>query len=442
VEVTSGTSGTYAPHYPNRLRFGAVTAGHELACDEPVWAMFEDSATHTERNLWPIKLHRPRVLNEPIATLGGVEPRFLLDRGTVITPTFVAPFAVRRWLAFLETADVPAGAWLHYQLSDDDGQTWQWFDGGDWLVATVDDQSSPAWQVHYALDQFPVESGRLTVKAVLGSEDGSRSPSLDSLRLMYAVEDAAERFVFDPIASPQVAGRSFSITITATDDLGRRIPGYDAAAYLQTLGGLTAPAQTPPFVDGQVTFDVAVAEVGPAVQLFANQAAVSGSSTPFEVIAADGANLSLVSGDQQFAMAGFSLPEFLVVAVTDADGIAAGGVEVTFVVVEGQGRLSAAPSADASDIEIRVTTDLVGEAAVHWILGLPPGRQRVEARLAGAQGSPVDFVARADPNPDAPYYELRGEGGGCGCQSGTPGTGVPLAVAFAMLLSWVRRRRR
>ncbi len=72
---------------------------------------------------------------------------------------------------------------------------------------------------------------------------------------------------------------------------------------LQTLGGLTTPAHTPPFADGQVTFDIAVGEVGPAVQLYAYQAAVSGSSTPFEVIVAEGALIELTSGDQQFGMA-------------------------------------------------------------------------------------------------------------------------------------------
>jgi MYXO-CTERM domain-containing protein len=442
VEVSSLLSNNYAPHYPNRLRFGAVSAGHELSCDKPVWAMFEDNATNTERNLWPIKLHRPRVADEPTIALGTLEPRYLLDRGTVITPTFVAPFAAASWTAFLEAADVPAGSWLRYQLSDDDGQTWYWFDGDDWLVAASDDQTSPGWQVHYAMDLFPAAAGRLTVKAILGSDDGSRSPALDELRVMYVQSGSAQRFVFDPIASPQVAGHPFEITITATDDLGSRIGSYDGSASLQTLGGLTAPAQTPPFVNGQVTFDVAVGEIGPAVQLYAYQTAVSGSSTPFEVIGAEGARIELVSGDQQFAMAGFGLEDPLLVRVTDSDGNPAGGVGVTFVVTEGEGALSAQPTADATDSELVVTTDESGEAAVYWILGLPPGRQRVQARLEGAQGSPVTFVARADPNPDAPYYTLRGEGGGCGCRTDRGRSGVPFVTAFAMLLLWIRRRRR
>jgi len=439
TEVSSQQSNNYAPHYPNRLRFGAVTAGHELACDQPVWAMFEDSATNTERNLWPIKLHRPRVAQEPTFTLGTLEARYLFNRGTVISPRFVAPYAVQSWTAFLETADVPAGSTLRYQLSDDDGQTWLWFDGDDWLTATSDDQASPGWQVHYAMNLFPPESGRLTVKAVLNSDDGSVSPALDSLRVMYVQGGSARRFVFDPVSSPQVAGQPFEITVTATDDLGRRIGDYNNSASLQTLGGLTVPALTPAFVNGQVTFDVSVGEIGPAVQLYAYQAAVSGSSSPFEVIGADGAHIEMVSGDQQFGMAGFGLPDALVVRVTDTDGDPAGGVAVTFVVTEGEGGLAAQFTSDATDTERVMTTNGAGEAAVYWLLGLPPGRQRVEARVEGADGSPVTFVARADPNPDAPYYTLRGEGGGCGCRSGRGASGVPLVVSFVMLLLWIRR---
>ncbi len=117
-------------------------------------------------------------------------------------------------------------------------------------------------------------------------------------------------------------------------------------------------------------------------------------------------------------------------------------MKVTFAVIEGEGAVSTQPSADASDLELTVTTDGHGEAEVYWLLGLPPGSQRVEARLEGAQGSPVSFVARADPNPDAPYFTLRGEGGGCGCQAGHSGSGVPFITSFAMLLLWIQRRRR
>ncbi len=441
-EVTSQTSNNYAPNYPNRLYFGAVAAGQELSCDQPVWAMFEDSATNTERNLWPIKLSRPRVAQEPLFSLGDLEPRYLSDSGEVITPTFLAPYAVDTWTAFLETALVPQGSSLRYQLSDDEGATWYFFDGDDWLAAGSNDQSSPAWQVHYAMGLFPAASGSLTVKAILKSDDGAVSPRLAELRVMYSQVLTARRFVFSPVSSPQVSGRPFQVTITAADDQGRRIGTYNGVASLQTLGGLTAPDRTPPFEAGQVTMEVAVGEVGPAVQLFAYEGAVSGSSTPFEVIAAEGAHLELVGGDQQWAMTSTWLEEPLVVRVTDSEGEPAGGVEVTFAVTQGGGALAPTSTSDASTTELAVVTDSFGEADIRWLLGQVPGRQTVQARLDGAEGSPVTFVARADPDPDSTYYTLRGEGGGCRCRSAGGANGSPagtLLLSLAILL-WLRRR--
>jgi len=438
AEVTSQQSGNYAPHYPNRLRFTNTAAGHELACDKPVWAMFEDSATNTERNLWPIKLHRPRVADEPTFALGSLEPMHLYDRGTVITPTYVAPYAVSQWTAFVETATAPAGSWLRYQLSDDGGQTWYWHDGDDWLAAAIDDQASPGWQVHVAMDQFPVDRNQLTVKAILNSLDGAMSPTLDDIQVFHTQVAAADQLVFGPVSSPQIAGQPFQITITATSSLGFRIQGYSEQATIQTLGGVTSPSTTPPFVNGQVTFEVAVQEAGPAVQLYAYQAAISGSSTPFEVIAADADRIEMVSGDQQFGMAGTLLPEPLVVRVITTEGNPAAGIDVTFVATDGLGTVGEADNEPVS--QLVVTTDGVGEALVWWTLGLPPGAQRVEARLSGAGGSPVTFVARADPDPDNPYFDLHGEGGGCSCRTTSETYPVWPILWLIGLLLYARRR--
>lgn len=433
AEVTSQLSNNYAPHYPNRLRFTNVSAGHELRCDKPAWAMFEDSATNTERNLWPIKLHRPRVADEPTFALGGLEPMHSYDRGTVITPTYVAPYAVSRWTAFVETATAPAGSWLRYQLSDNGGQTWYWHDGDAWLAAANEDQASPGWQVHVAMDEFPVEHNQLTVKAILHSADGAVSPTLDDVQVFYTQVTAAERLVWGPVSSPQIAGLPFGVTVTATNAEGFRIQSYSQQATVQTLGGVTSPSETPPFVNGQVTFEVAVQEVGPAVQLYAYQAAISGSSTPFEVIAADAERIELVSGDQQFGMAGTLLPEPLVVRVITSEGNPAAGIDVTFVATAGQGTVGEVANEPVS--QQSVTTDGIGQAQVWWTLGPPPGAQRVEARLSGASGSPVTFVARADPDPDNPYYELHGEGGGCSCRAAPEAIPVwPILLLIGLLL--------
>ncbi len=441
----SQQSNTYGANYPNRLRFTGVAAGHELRCDQPVWAMFEEPLTDTERNLWPIKLHRPRVHPSPWAALSAVEPRYPEARGTVISPTFVAPFAVAQWTAFIETADVPAGAWLRYQLSVDEGQSWQHYDGQQWADASTLEAANPWWEVHLHLDELSVEANQLTVKAILGSETGAVSPELDTVQVLYTQQQDAEQLVFEPISSPQIAGIPFPITVRATDALGRTIESFDGPVAIQTLGQPTSPGQSPPFSAGEVTFEVAVAEVGSEVQLYAYAGAVSGTSAPFEVLAPSGETLEYVSGDQQFALGGTEVPAPLVVRALDDEGQPASGVAITFAVTAGDGTVLPAPSATGEPgAELVAETDPDGRAAVRWQLGPRTGAQRVEARLAGAAGSPVVFVARADYNPDLDYFELRGEGGGCSCRSGgaDPAPWLALWLLGGVGLLWRRRRRR
>ncbi len=439
TEVTSQLSNSYGADYPNRVYFTNVAAGNELRCDKPVWAMFEDSATNTERNLWPIKLHRPRVHPEPTATLGTLESQYVSTLGTVVTPTFVAPYAVQQWTAFLETADVPTGTWLHYQLSDDDGQHWYFYDGQQWADASNLEAANPWWDVHLHLDQFFVTSDQLTVKAILGSDNGAQTPTLDTVQILYTQVQQAEQFVFDAVPSPQMAGVPFRVTLRATDAEGHTIQDFTGPAYIQTLGQPTSPEITPAFTNGAVTFDVAVAEIGPAVQLYAYTGGVSGTSDPFEVLEPTGASIEYVSGDQQFALAGTFLPEPLVVQVLDDQGDPAGGVEVIFAITSGDGSLVVDGGDDGE--EVTAVTDAAGRAQVRWQLGARTGAHRAEARLDGAEGSPVPFLARADYNPDLDHYELRGEGGGCSCRQGSRGAPDPSWLLFLIPLAlWWRRR--
>ncbi|MDY0000081.1 MAG: hypothetical protein RBU30_02175 [Polyangia bacterium] len=433
--VTAQTSNSYGANYPGVLLFTGIAAGGELRCDAPVWAMFEDPGSDTERNLWPIKLHRPRTENDATAVLLAVQPRYASTRGSVVTPTFEAPFAVAEWTAFIETSTLPEGTWLRYQLSDDGGATWLHYDGEAWSSAASLDESNPWWDVHLNLGAFPAGANGLTVKAILGSQDGSRSPELDDLAIYYRQKETATRFTFDEVPSPQRAGRPFQVTIRATDELGRTIQGFSHTASLQTLAGQTAPSQSPPFIDGAVTFDVSVAEVGQAVQLYAYAETTSGRSNSFEVTATDGASIELISGDQQFALAGTRVPEPLMVRVLDSEGEPAAAVTLSFAVTSGDGTVILGAAQGAS---LEAETDAAGIASVSWELGPRSGTNRVEARLPGALGSPVVFTARGDRNPDLPG----GGSGGSGCSCNAPGrTSGMLLILFVLVALGLSRRR-
>jgi hypothetical protein len=97
-----------------------------------------------------------------------------------------------------------------------------------------------------------------------------------------------------------------------------------------------------------------------------------------------------VSGGDQSAQAGTTLPNPLVVKVTDQYGNRNLGVAVTFTVTSGSGTIMPGPAPASVD-----STDSLGEASVTWTLGPELGPQTVQAAATGLKGSPVTFVAVA-----------------------------------------------
>jgi hypothetical protein len=101
--------------------------------------------------------------------------------------------------------------------------------------------------------------------------------------------------------------------------------------------------------------------------------------------------LQVLSGDLQVYTVGQQLPEPLVVRAVDASDQPVPGVLVSFVVVEGEGVLSA-----ESD-----TSDGHGEVRAGWTLGPGAGAQAVEARFSGWPSGKIitrAFTATAVPD--------------------------------------------
>ncbi len=436
-------SDAYAPYYPNRLFFSGVAAGSELSCDAPVFAMMEDQATNDERNLWPMKAHRPLLFPEPTADLGEVETRYPDSSGWLVTPTLQPEDGLSALIGFLQTAQVPAGTSLRYQLSPDQGGTWYYFDGEEWAQAAGVAQANDAYELGRAISSFDASSGSVTFRAVLASPSGLATPVLDELKVGWAGFGEAVRLQFDPIDATQVAGIPFDVTLTAVDSLGLRVQDFSGRADLATLHASTFPERTPAFENGRVTFSVAVGEIGDNVVLLARSGMLMGQSNPFVVVAPDPSGLSLetVSGDQQAGTVGQQLSEPLVVRVSDREtGAAIPAQQVTFRVTEGGGMLWVEGQVPASELSVR--SDAAGLAQVFWTLGPQPGANRAEALLDGAQGSPRSFLARADPEGAEPVdqeYWASG-GGGCSCRSSGP-TGPALWWLLLVVGVFVLRSR-
>jgi hypothetical protein len=421
--VDTRLSDTIAPPYPNRIRFGAVSAGSELRCDAPVFAVAEDATLSDERNLWPVKTHRPLFHPHPYGEVAmAVETKYAATEGTVETPVLNPAAGMSAVLSFYPTGNtlVPAETSIHYQVSNNGGASWQYHDGEEWKLAVQLDHANSAAQVHNHISTLPIESNRFSVKAVLRSETGVVTPVLDDLLVDYAGPGDPVSLVFDTIDSTQVAGVPFPITITAVDANGLPALNFNGTVELATYGGSVFPDVSPPFVQGQLNMDVAVAEVGENVVLRALAPPLLGDSNPFAVVAPDPSSLvmEVVKGDDQVGIVAQPLAVGPTVRIYSAQsGHPVPGVTVTFTVTEGGGTVSSA-LADPN-MEIEVDTDAGGQAEVVWQLGSEPGRNVLQAAVAGAEGSPATFEARGDPEGTVAGNEefWASGGGGCTCRT-------------------------
>ena len=101
------------------------------------------------------------------------------------------------------------------------------------------------------------------------------------------------------------------------------------------------------------------------------------------------ADIQIVAGDNQQALVNSSLPDPVIVRVSDEGGTAVAGAAVSWVPGNG---------GSVSDTAA-VTTDDEGLASNHWTLGPASGTQTLAASISGAS---VEFRATAVPQSDLP----------------------------------------
>jgi len=86
------------------------------------------------------------------------------------------------WSSFTETA-IKNGGEIYYQLSDDDGSTWQYWNGGSWTVAGGSNYNT-AIDVSANIGDFNISTEKIMFKAFL-TGDGSQQVSLDEVQISW-----------------------------------------------------------------------------------------------------------------------------------------------------------------------------------------------------------------------------------------------------------------
>lgn len=113
-------------------------------------------------------------------TIGITGSSYPTDSPSINPNSSFTPSSVSFWSAFTETASKDGGE-IYYQLSDDNGATWYYWDGVGWAAAGSSDYST-ATEINANITTFPISAGQILFKAFLES-DGSQFVQLDEITI-------------------------------------------------------------------------------------------------------------------------------------------------------------------------------------------------------------------------------------------------------------------
>jgi hypothetical protein len=118
---------------------------------------------------------------------------------------------------------------------------------------------------------------------ITSSTSASTTATVGSAGTITANSQLLDHFIFSTVGSPQTAGTSFSITITAQDASGNTVAGYTGSNTLTVSSGTITPASTGSFIAGVWTGSVKLVTAGTGITISTTGGSKSGTSTSFTV---------------------------------------------------------------------------------------------------------------------------------------------------------------
>ncbi len=199
-----------------------------------------------------------------------------------------------------------------------------------------------------------------------------------------------------------VAGTALPVspTVLVTDQFGNAIGGVTVTFAVTAGGGGVVNPSQPTGADGIAS--AGTWTIGPQAgpnRLTATSTGLTGSPVTFTAAGTVGnaAQLVVVSGNNQTASPGATLPNQPTVRVLDANGNGVPNVAVTFTVTSGGGSMDGVGSVTTLTAGPSSAL-LMGSAQVAWTLGPNAGTNTLQATAAGLSGSPRVFAATASCN--------------------------------------------
>ncbi len=217
-----------------------------------------------------------------------------------------------------------------------------------------------------------------------------------------------------------------ALVVEVKDRLGHLVPGAKVAFVVTAGGGKPSADTVATGSDGRAQVTWTLGGTAGAQTLEARVQGIGAVSFSATAVAGPASKLELVSGSGQSGTVAQSLPQPVVVKVSDAFGNGVSGAAVSFT--------TAAPGGQATPAQ--ATTGASGQASTTWKLGTAAGPQSLTASATGLV--PVTAAATAAPGPAATVRAASGS-----AQTGTVGMALanPLVAevvdAFGNVVSGV-----
>jgi len=247
--------------------------------------------------------------------------------------------------------------------------------GAPTATVTVNGIPAPASGGAFSVS-LPLLEGNNTITAVASTNGSTQTASIQ-----VTLDTTPPRVT---IISPLNGSVTTDPTVTVTGSANDTVVGTVNDQQVQvTVNGIGALVKNRSFQ----AVDVPLAPGDNVITAIASDRAGNGATTTITLRrdSATGPRIQLVSGNNQDGQIGSPLPSPLVVALLDATGTPVPNQTVVFTTTQNNGTLDAGKATEA------VTTDGLGQAQVHWTLGMRSGagNNTVLATANGFAGSAI-----------------------------------------------------
>lgn len=232
-------------------------------------------------------------------------------------------------------------------------------------------------------------------------------------------------FKFSQIASPQIAGSKFTVTVMAEDQYNNVVTTFNQMATLSNTTDSISPTMTDPFNAGVWTGLITINKTSDNAKdhIAIASGSIAAESNEFDVVSAnDQLYLNVVSGNNQKGAVGAELVQSLSIQIIDQFNNPVSGQNINFSALSypqnaNKMKLSAALDSSGNPVNQIKCADKVidgcglnsqtgaftqktgndGRASVSFTLGDKIGTYVIQASLEGKSSSGINFYEIADP---------------------------------------------